>query len=77
VHEFLPVKHGNAKIPPRQIESNRSADNAPANDDDIVGFHANILSAISGAGFSLRGFVHLKSKPHKLKLAPLKTQRLN
>ena len=52
-HKFLAIQHGNAQIASRQIERHRSADDAPANDHDIVRFHANILSAISSTGFSL------------------------
>ena len=32
VHEFLAIQHNNAQIPPRQIERNRPANNAPADD---------------------------------------------
>jgi hypothetical protein len=42
----LAVQHGYAQIAPRQIERDRPADNAPADNQHIVCFHANILSAI-------------------------------
>ena len=63
MHEFLAIQHSNAQIPPRQVKRNRPANDAPADDDDIVCFHVNILSAMrleggsSSAGFSLRVFV--------------------
>jgi hypothetical protein len=54
--QFLPVQHSNAQMAPRQIESNRSADDAPADDQDIESFHDSILSAlmISGDLYLLR-----------------------
>ena len=44
MHEFLPVQHGHAQLPRGQVEGNRSADDPPSNNHDIVAFHANILT---------------------------------
>lgn len=56
MHEFLAIQHGNPDISLRQIERNRSSDDAPADDHDIVRFHANILSAMRIEG----GFCRLQ-----------------
>jgi hypothetical protein len=52
MHELLPVQDGNAQVLLRQFKRNGSADDAPADDHDIVGLHADILSACA------RGFTH-------------------
>jgi len=53
VHHFLAVEHGNAQISPRQLKSNRAANDPATHDDNVVRFHDIILAAKAGA--RLRG----------------------
>jgi len=39
VHHFLAVEHRNAQISPRQLKSNRAANDPATHDDNVVRFH--------------------------------------
>ena len=69
VHHFLAVEHGNAQISPRQLKSNRAANDPATHDDNVVRFHDIILAAKAQSAAAPDGFtsailrVHWKGRP--------------
>src|SRR6267378_6693312 len=69
VHHFLAVEHRNAQISPRQLKSNRAANDTAPHDDNVVRFHDINLSSKS-AGRDCTGRVYFSDFTSSLERTP-------